>query len=187
MQTKQNRTETNKKRNPYRRTNQKSKNNKQLLALRNIIKGIRNVDALKTAGLVEISRRLFTSITFCKCSRIKNPTFEENDYLIHKCHKFDYHDYEHTPICRCCQTKLFSYYLGRCMEKLADENKLPEFLPHRLSRARIRDRTFAYERNDVFLKFSIWRHYGAWSNSPNMRTAQETYSFDFNALQLHKL
>lgn len=174
-----------KKRIQRRQTNARSKSDQSMVC--DIIKRIGNVDSLETLTLVKISRGLFNSIRFCNCVKIKSPILAAGDYLIHKCSKLDYHDYEHVSLCKCCQTKIFSYYLALCMEKLADENRLPVFLSNHLSKSRIRDRTFAYERNESSLRFSIWRHYGAWENSINMRTVQEDYSFDFNSLELHEL
>lgn len=70
------------------------------------------------------------------------------------------------------------YYLGRCMEKLADEDKLPQFKEAGLSHARIRDRTYGYIKIGSQLIFSIDRHLNAWKNEARMQIIIQTWVFD---------
>ena len=157
------------------------------LKLTNIIKNIENVGALSSDELVEISYNLFKLIKFCKCVNSKKPHLEieiEYDYIKHTCDKFDHHDHEHTPFCKCCQTKMLTYYLGKCMEKLADEDKLLEFDNRHLSSARIRDRTFGFKRKKSIIQFRIYRHHNAWNDPENMYIVEQIYEFNFENLSL---
>jgi hypothetical protein len=108
---------------------------------------IEGIEHLTADQLVAISRRLFKLVRFCHCIRIKsverkNRKIDEITY--HQCDKFNHHDHEHLLYCRCCQTRAFSYYLAWCLDRLAQEGKLPEYYRASLSVARIRDRTYGY-------------------------------------------
>lgn len=154
--------------------------------LEEIIKGIGDVGMLSSENLINISSNLFKLIEFCNCIDSNHPKLTEDDHIKHECNKFNHHDSEHAPKCKCCQTKMLLYYLGRGMEKLADEDKLPIFIDKRLSPARIRDRTYGHERNDAILKFKILRHPNAWKDPNNMKVRVEVWKFDFNKLTLYE-
>ena len=97
-------------------------------------------------------------------------------------------DYEHTPTCRCCQSRMFREFLGRCCEKLASQDGLPEFNKSHLSRARIRDRTYAYLKLGSKIQFKIDRHPGAfrpeWKGGYDGLVVTQTWEFDFDKLTL---
>jgi hypothetical protein len=156
------------------------------LKLKEIIKNIGNVGALSSDELIQISYNLFKNIKFCNCLKLKKSKSKENNLHKH-CQKFNYHDYEHAPLCKCCQTQMLKYYLGRCMEKLAIENKLPEFFNRKLSAAKIRDRTYGLKRNKSVLQFRIQRHLYAWTEYREEITVEEIYEFDFKMLVLKKI
>lgn len=73
-----------------------------------VITGIGNVDYLTANELVSISRKLYELVSFCDCVGIENieaknhRRFDEVAY--HNCDKFNHHDHEHLPYCKCCQT-----------------------------------------------------------------------------------
>lgn len=106
-----------------------------------VVKRIEDVSRLSTEQLIEISRELFALVSFCNCEVNKG-----SDRIVHQCDRFHHHDYEHTPACKCCQKRMLLYYLGRCMEKLADCGRLAQFIDANLSHARIRDRTYEHIR-----------------------------------------
>jgi hypothetical protein len=171
------------------RTNLRTNKNKRtdsLSSLENLIKVIGHVETLNTEQLIQICRSLVTCVSFCQCVKTKNPSMDEDDYLVHTCDNFNHHDFIHTTKCKCCQSNMLSYYLGWCMEKLANENRLPLFADNMLSKAKIRNRTFGYEKDNNVLTFRIWRHYNAWSNLGPVRICEEIWSFDFDALILKK-
>jgi hypothetical protein len=87
-----------------------------------VVKSIGYVDQLSTEQLVEISRKLFELVSFCDYE-VDNL----HDKILHQCDRFYHHDFEHSPTCKCCQQMMLTYYLGRCMEKLADDGRLPQF------------------------------------------------------------
>ena len=140
-----------------------------------VVKRIGNVDQLSTDQLIQISQKLFLLVSFCDCERI------------HDCNLFYHHDYEHSPSCKCCQKRMLLYYLVRGMEKLADEDKLPQFIEAHLSYARIRDRTYEHIRIGSEIIFSITRHLNAWRNDREMEEIIQTWSFNFTDLSLRVL
>lgn len=154
----------------------------------NTIKGIGNVDSLTTNHLIGICCSLYELITFCGCK-------DEVPFLNgiqHRCKEYSnirkpHHNSEHVPLCFCCQTRVFLYYLGRCMEKLADDDKLPEFSNAGLSHARIADRTYGHIKNGSILTFNIFRHHNAWRNPTNMEEINHSWEFDFNNLSLKEV
>ena len=128
------------------------------------VKTIGNVGQISTKQLIKISRELFETVSFCDCELDNWP-----DRIVHRCDKFNHHDYIHSPICRCCQKRMLLYYLGRCMEKLADDGGLPEFNKAHLSHARISERTYGHIRIGSELIFSIIRHLNAWKNEAKIQ------------------
>jgi hypothetical protein len=129
-----------------------------------VVKNIGPVDGLSTKKLIEVSRNLFRLV----------PAEEQGS----ACNKFYHHDYEHSSTCKSCQRMMLLYYLGRCMEKLADEDKLPQFKEAGLSHTRIRDRTYGYIKIGSQLIFSIDRHLNAWKNEARMQIIIQTWVFD---------
>jgi hypothetical protein len=146
-----------------------------------VVKNIGYVDQLTTEQLVEISCKLFEHILFCDCE-------VDNSYeIVHKCDRFYHHDHEHSPTCKCCQQMMLLYYLGRCMEKLADDGRLPQFDEAHLSSAKIRDRTYGHLRIGTELIFRIDRHLYAWTEEAKMEVGIQTWVFDFAQLSLANL
>ena len=148
-----------------------------------LIKGIGNVGELSTEELIKISRGLFSIVSLCNFKADKS-----FDGIEHHCdYIFDHHDSVHSPTCKYCQKRMLLYYLGRCMEKLADDDRLPEFGKAHLSNARIRDRTYDHIRIGSEMIFSITRHLNAWRDEPNMETIIQTWVFNFRDLSLKEL
>jgi hypothetical protein len=152
-----------------------------------IIKGIGNVDSLTSEHLTRICRSLYEHITFCNCRKEDSTQYG----IQHACNQYRtrykaHHDFEHAQECSCCQTIVFLYYFGRCMEKLADEDRLPQFDEERLSHAKICDRTYGHVRNGSKLTFYIFRHLGAWTNGARVKEIRQQWEFDFNNLSLTK-
>ena len=79
------------------------------------------------------------NVKLCDCVNLEKPRLTPYHWIAHKCQKFDYHDWEHTPSCECCQTIMLTYYTGKAMEKLAVDEKLKGFDEAGLSSARIRE------------------------------------------------
>jgi hypothetical protein len=79
------------------------------------------------------------------------------------------------------------YYLGKCMEKLADDDRLPEFYRAHLSSARIRDRTYDHIRIGSEIIFRIVRHLYAWQDETRMEEVIQTWLFDFKDLSLKSI
>jgi hypothetical protein len=151
------------------------------------IEGIGNVNYLGADQLVAISLRLFKLVRFCDCVRIKsverkNRRIDETAH--HKCDKFNHHDYQHMPYCRCCQTRGFGYFLAWCLDRLAQEGRLPEYYRASLSVARIRDRTYGYIKCKSKVRFRIWRHFNAWRDDPifPMELVLQKWTFDLDNL-----
>jgi hypothetical protein len=146
------------------------------------VKAIGNVSQLSTEQLIETSRELFETVSFCDCE-LDN----RDDRIEHRCNKFWHHDYIHSPICRCCQKVMLLYYLGWCMEKLADNGRLPEFNKAHSSHTRISERTFDHIRIGSGLIFRIIRHLNAWKNETKMQRAIQTWLFHLRDLNLKEL
>jgi hypothetical protein len=147
-----------------------------------LLKNIGYVDLLSTERLIEMSRKLFELVSFCDCE-VDN----SYDKTLHKCNRFDHHDYRHSSYCRCCQQRMLMYYLGRCIEKLADNDKLPQFYMAHLSNIRVRDRTYGHIRIGSELIFSIIRHLNAWRDESEMTSIVQNWVFDFANVSLEKL
>ena len=79
------------------------------------------------------------------------------------------------------------YYLGRLMDKLADENLLPEYIDGHLSVARVRDRSYEHVRNGFELTFKLLRHVNAWRDETRMKLVVQTWIFDFKDLSLKQI
>jgi hypothetical protein len=157
-------------------------NEKEHSEIEEVIKGIGHVDSLTLPQLVEISCKLFELTNLYECVIKETRIF---DYTIkHTCNLFYHHNSQHTPMCSCCQTQMLLYYLGRCMDKLADSDKLPQYVDAHLSPAWIRDRTYGHIRKDSKLIFRINRHLNAWRNVTNMKEIIQTWQFDFRNLSL---
>jgi hypothetical protein len=142
-----------------------------------IVKSIGYVDQLTTEQLIEISRNLFELICF--------------DGKVQWCDRYYHKDrdhHEHILTCKSCQQKMFLYYLGRCMDKLAKDGRLPQFNEENLSSARVCDRTFGHFRIGSELVFSIVRHLNAWRwRGVRMQEITQTWVFDFTDLSLKRL
>jgi hypothetical protein len=135
--------------------------------------GFAHIDQLSAEQLLDISRNLFDIVSL-----------EEE---VNECGRFNHRDYEHSPDCKYCQKKMLLYYLGRCMDKLADNGRLPQFDEARLSRAKVRDRSYHHIRFGSQLIFLIDRHLNAWRNPARMKEIIEIWVFDFADLSLKKL
>jgi hypothetical protein len=75
-----------------------------------------HIDSLTGEQLVEISKRLFKLVIFCKCIQVKQVQKPNRDDWspIHACRLlFNRRDSIHIPVCKCCQTKLvLDYFHG---------------------------------------------------------------------------
>lgn len=109
------------------------------------------------------------------------------DMTLHRCERFNHHDHRHSSTCRCCQQTMLMYYLGKCMEKLADDGRLPQFDKARLTNAKICYRTYGHIRIGSELIFSIIRHLNAWRNEVEMNLVVQNWVFDFEDLSLEEL
>jgi hypothetical protein len=151
-----------------------------------VIAGIGSVGQLTTDQLIIVSRRLFKLVKFCDCIRVKSVERKKNHNEIahHQCNKFNHHDDQHLPYCKCCQTCAFGYYLAWCLDKLSQEDRLPEYNNASLSVARIRDRTYGYVKSKSKIHFRIWRHHNAWRNISRSETILQKWIFDLEKLTL---
>jgi hypothetical protein len=154
-----------------------------------VITTIENVGLLTADQLVIVSRRLYKLVRFCDCIRIKSVerkdgTFDGTSH--HECHKFNPHDHQHLPYCRCCQTRAFGYYLAWSLDGLAREARLPEYNIASLSVHRIRDRTYGYIKCRSNFKFCIWRHLNTFHQWQPQETVLQEWVFDLEKLTLIK-
>jgi hypothetical protein len=138
-----------------------------------LVKNIGPVDQLSAEQLTEISRNLFDIVSL------------EED--VNACDRFYYRDYEHSSACMYCQKRMLLYYLGRCMEKLANDGRLPRFDEAWLTRAKIRDRTYEHIKFGSELIFRIDRHRNAWRDETRMEIIIQTWVFDFTDMSLKEL
>lgn len=152
-----------------------------------VIAEIENVGLLTADQLVTVSRRLYKLVRFCDCIRIKSVERKDGKFdetAHHICHKFNHHDREHLPYCRCCQTCAFGYYFAWCLDKLAEEGRLPEYYRAPLTTARIKDRTYGYIKCKSNFKFRIWRHINAWHEWRPQKPVLQEWVFDLEKLTL---
>ena len=145
------------------------------------------IDSLTAEQLVEISKRLFKLISFCKCVQVKQLEKSNGWSPIHSCSSYHRSDSVHVPICKCCQTKLFLDYLSWCLERLNDQNQLAEFGQNRLTKAKVRDRTYGLTKSKSKFHFKIVRHMNAWRDMSRYEEITQTWEFDFEKLTLTKL
>lgn len=157
-----------------------------------IISDLQNshIDSLTAEQLIEISKRLFKLVTFCKCIQVKE-VLQPNRHdwsPIHACRLlFNRRDSIHVPVCKCCQTRLFVDYLSWCLQRLNDQNQLPEFEQNRLTKAKVRDRTYGFTKSKSKFHFKIVCHMNAWKDLSRYEEIIQTWDFDFEKLALTKL
>jgi len=160
--------------------------NERVSEIANIIRGIHDVGSLTLERLIEISRKLFELIDLCKCVKMGNNVY--HDRVDHKCKKlFRARESEHGPTCICCQTRMLLYYLGKCLDSLAENDRLPEFYNSGLTGPKIRDRTYRHIRQGSKLIFDINRHKNAFRDEEHMEEIVQTWEFDFGKLSLTKV
>ena len=107
---------------------------------------------------------------------------------IHSCSLlFNRRDSIHIPVCKCCQTKLFLDYLSWCLERLNDQNQLPEFGQNRLTKAKVQDRAYGLTKSKSKFHFKIVRHMNAWRDLSRYEEIIQTWEFDFEKLTLTKI
>ena len=141
----------------------------------------RGLDYITIEQLTKICIDLLEYVSFCSCS------YEVNSFLDHECNAFQLPESEHCPICNCCQTGTFKLYFAILLEKLANANRLPNFIKYGLTRGRVRNRCYNFESNGHILKFEIKRHPGAWTNLPQTRLVEMKFEFNFKNLDLSLL
>jgi len=96
------------------------------------------LDQLSVDDLKWISSCLFERVTFCRC-------LVNSDHF-HNCKATGILDI-HNPFCECCQTRIFTYFFGRFLEKLCTEGRLSSFSKSALSRSKIQDRTYSFSKD----------------------------------------
>ena len=85
--------------------------------------------------------------------------------------------------------KLLSLPLSRkwCLQRLNDQNQLPEFEQNRLTKAKVRDRTYEFIKSKSKFHFKIVRHMNAWKDLSRYEEIIQAWDFDFEKLALTKL
>lgn len=73
------------------------------------------------------------------------------------------------------------------MDKLADNDHLPEFYNSGLTGPKVRDRTYRHVRQGSKLIFDINRHLNAFRDEEHMQEIVQTWEFDFEKLSLTNL
>ncbi len=138
------------------------------------------LDELSIDDLKWISLCLFERVTFCRC------LVDSDGTLYHNCKAAKISDI-HNPFCKCCQTRIFTYFFGRFLEKLCTEERLPLFSETALSRAKIQDRTYSFSKDGNKFCFKIIRHLYAFRDPDNMKLQEESWEFNFSDLSLSRI
>jgi hypothetical protein len=144
------------------------------------------IDSRMSLSLIEITPGFMIGPPL-KIKFLKNPGAVILYRDVNACNRFYYRDYEHSSACMYCQKRMLLYYLGRCMEKLANDGRLPRFDEVWLTRAKIRDRTYEHIKFGSELIFRIDRHRNAWRDETRMEIIIQTWVFDFTDMSLKEL
>lgn len=140
------------------------------------------LDSLPMDDLRWFANSLFQNIMICHCEN--DPI--NNDWVIHKCNLFR-PQVLHNPLCSCCQTRAFTYYLGIFLERLSCDGRLDNMYRNGLTRPKIQSRIFGMRKNGQMLYFNIIRHLDAFRNPNEMKRVLEHWQFDFDDLSLSKM
>jgi len=133
------------------------------------------LDELSTDELNWITFCLFERVSFCRCLVTSDG--------VHNCMSSGVREI-HNPYCLCCQTRIFSYFLGRFLQRLCMDGRLPLFSERVLSRSKIHERTYCFSKDGMNFCFRIIRHLNAFKDPVNTTLIEQTWKFSFSDLSL---